>query len=118
MDINQINDTIKELESGQTTFDACHKLATLYTIRDRLTKSEQISDVKVLTDIFPCYESYIENKRKYQLKQTSADSLYSCMSLLCLEISDFIHNIYSSCDTEVEKAVLKNVIASLNDFLL
>ena len=118
MDINQINATIEQLQAGEATFDTCQKLASLYTVRDRLTNCEQNSDVKPPTDILPGYMYYVENKRKYQLKEISADCLYSGMTLLCLEISDFIHGLYSSCDTEMEKIELKNVISSLNEFLL
>ena len=118
MDINQINETIEQLENGETTFDACNKLASLYIVRDNLIKCWQIAEENPVPYILPCYPNYVENKRKYQLKEASEDCLHSGMNLLCLEISDFIHSLYSSCYTETEKTELKNVISSLNSFLL
>ena len=118
MDINQINATIEQLQAGEATFDTCQKLASLYTVRDKLTQDSQNSEIRSLVNIFPHYTKYAENKRKYQLKEVSADCLYSGMNLLCLEISDFIHSLYSSCETQAEQVELKNVINSLNSFLL
>lgn len=118
MDINQVNETIEELENRETTYDTCIKLASLYIVRDKLTKTGQNKEIIPHPNIFPQYNNYVENKRKYQLKEVSGECLYSCMNLLCLEISDFVHNLYSSCDTEEEKIELKNVISSLNSFLL
>lgn len=36
MDINEICSAIEALEHGSTTYDACSKLAALYTVRDHM----------------------------------------------------------------------------------
>ena len=36
IDMDDINDTIAELEAGKTTFSACERLAALYTVRANL----------------------------------------------------------------------------------
>lgn len=38
LDLETINNTIEELEKQEITFDICSKLASLYIIRDNLTR--------------------------------------------------------------------------------
>ena len=39
INIDEINETISELEQGDTTFATCQKLAALYTVRDNFKSS-------------------------------------------------------------------------------
>lgn len=52
MNINEIDREIHSLESGQTTFTACEKLAWLYVVRDHLnhTKDSSIFDLESDTE--------------------------------------------------------------------
>ena len=36
MNLKDINESIYELESGATSYDSCHKLASLYVVKDPL----------------------------------------------------------------------------------
>jgi len=41
MNLKDINESIYELESGQSTYQSCHRLASLYTVRDHLQPVQQ-----------------------------------------------------------------------------
>lgn len=113
IDLEEINQAIDQLESTDPTFDSCQKLAALYIVRDKLTKMGQNGVFKELSDIFPSYAKYAENKRKFQLHEVSEDSLYAGINLLCIEISEFIRALYASTNTEIERTELRNLIESL-----
>lgn len=113
LNLQEIENTIDELENGDTTFDACIKLAALYNVREHFkgeVGAEKVSDkvTKELADILPHYEAYIEAKRSYQLNKISEETVIEYMSTLCVEIDEFIHTLYISTDTPQERFLLHN----------
>ena len=112
LDVAEIENTIKTLEDGDTTFDVCIKLSALYNVLDRYKKKEDIVE-KELNDILPQYQLYKEVKRKYQLKELNENAVYLSMQDVCREIKELIQSIYSGTDTEHERQLIKEMIQSL-----
>ena len=116
LNLQEINETIEQLENGATTFDTCSKLASLYIVRDNLTKTQEPVYNKVeteLNDILPQYRMYCEVKRKYQLKELTDQAVYLAMQDVCTEIREFIQTLYSSTDTPQEREMIRNLINQL-----
>ena len=114
MDINEINETIEELENSSTTFDNCMKLASLYIVRDNLkTNKEPDETEEELHDILPSYLNYIEVKRKYQKQEIAVEFVYKEMEQLCLEIKEFISSLYNCTDTQRERNILTEMIKDI-----
>ena len=115
LDISLINETIKELEEDNTNFSNCQKLASLYTIKEYYDKHLQAADQVELElhDILPQYNRYCEIKKKYQLGEVASEQVLDSMKLLCQEIEEFIHTLYSSTDMEPEREQLRSLIQSL-----
>ena len=112
LELDEINNTIAELENGSTTFDSCIKLAALYTVRDKY-RVNQTQDTepetqvkKELSDILPHYEAYCDTKRNYQLGQIGKDQVIRSIQIVCKEITEFINTLYSSTDMEEEREIL------------
>lgn len=114
LEIDEINNTIAELENGSTTFDSCIKLAALYTVReyyvsrqDTPSENSACAEVKKeLSDILPHYESYCDTKRKYQLGQVGKEHVIRSIQTVCKEISEFINSLYNHTDMEEEREIL------------
>ena len=108
LELDEINNTIAELENGPTTFDTCMKLASLYTVRNNF-KAETVEEnavKKELSDILPHYEAYCDTKRRYQLGQIGKDQVIRSIQTVCKEITEFINTLYSSTDMEEEREIL------------
>ena len=84
MDMQEITNTIEELENGDTTFDNCIKLSALYSVRDNL-KSDTRQE---LEDILPTFRMYSAVKTKYQLKELDKNALIFAMTDMCREITE------------------------------
>ena len=79
LDLEEINNTIEELENSRTTYDNCLKLASLYIVRENISPKEKPDTdenkaiyndvVKEYSDILPAYSDYCESKRKYQMNE-------------------------------------------------
>ena len=126
LSLEEINNTIEDLENGSTTFDACAKLASLYIVRDNLLHKQtetgeqkeesQLEDhvESELNDILPQYKTYCEVKRRYQLNEVTEKAVYTSMQDVCREIHEFISILYSSTDTTKEREMIKNLIDQLH----
>lgn len=99
LNIDEINNTIAELENGSTTFDNCNRLASLYIVRDKLTSHVVDTTEQELNDILSQYRSYCNIKRKFQLHEVSEQIMLDAMQELCREIKEFVQILYSSTDT-------------------
>ena len=125
MDINEIRSTIAELENSDTTYENCHKLASLYVIDTIYSKREENATERNLThltanyerdtekelnDLFPYYEKYAETKRKYCLGYAPESLLQRDMLNLCEEISEFLHILYINTYTDKEREAIKSII--------
>lgn len=111
MNIDEITNTITELENGPTTFETCMKLASLYTVRDNLhtdvVKSEYF-------DILPSYESYADIKKRYSNGEISIDAVTQRLSFLSEEIYQFIQTLYASTESPEERDILNKLQNKLN----
>ena len=116
MDINTINNLIKDTENSETTLSNIRNLSALYNVRNILlnnkeeTKTETETELK---DILPSYLGYINIKRKYQLHKTTNDNVIIAMKALCTEIKEFIQTLYSSTDTPQERDIIKEMIKEM-----
>lgn len=114
MNITEINNTIQELENGNTTFDACIKLSALYNVRDRLTSDDVVKEYK---DILPEYNNYREVKTIYQQTFSNEYNVLASMSTVCKEIKEFILMLYSNTDLPQERQLIINTINNIEDIL-
>lgn len=112
MDISEIERTIKQLEGGDTTFESCRKLATLYVVRDNLT-TDNVE--KELNDILPCYRRYIQIKRDYQTGRATDDLLVNSMESVCKEITEFIETLYNNTELFKERLKIEKTIKELSE---
>ena len=119
MDLYLIDSTIEELESSDTNFSNCEKLATLYIIKEHYKKYPPVlrglyDEVEEeLNDIAPQYKTYCDVKRNYQLGNGSKEAVIKSMRGVCKEISDFINILYSSTDTPEERRELQSTLVTL-----
>lgn len=111
INLEEINNTIYELEHGSTTYDSCQKLASLYTVRDKLMNRDDIVDIvaEEYHDILPSYKSYIEIKKQYQMGCANKDSVLDKLQTVCIEIAEFLATLYSSTDMVEERIILQNL---------
>ena len=119
MNISEIENTIQELEAGETTFAACDKLASLYIVRNYLKNRTQGTVggavAKELSDILPEYKRYCDTKRRYQLFEVTQDAVLHAMAGLCKEIDEFMRTLYSSTDSPEERAYIIEEISRLQN---
>ena len=133
MDIQEVVNTIAQLENDVTTFENCFKLASLYTVRDnyekQMAKEEQPKDdVSLITttepddtvereysDILPQYKEYVDIKRKFQLGEIAETAVATQIQKVCLEISEFVRMLYSCTDIPVEREYIKDMIGGLQN---
>ena len=108
MNIKDINRTITELEQDSTTFENCEKLASLYIVREKLSQEE-------VDDILPQYLKYMDIKKRYQLGEVSEKLVEKQMKLVCKEVSEFLHQLYSSTDLPEEREIFKSMVIGLQN---
>ena len=118
MNINDINTTINQLENGNTTFEACNKLASLYIVREHLMTSDKAENksnnvVKEYNDILPSYNTYIDAKKRYSMQLTDDRFILSNLNRLCKEIEEFIQSLYTSTESEEEREIIRSFINNL-----
>lgn len=119
VDIEEITKTITELESGETTFDSCLKLASLYICRDNVLKSKyedgnNVNDVITeYSDILPSYYKYCDCKKEYQLGYKSEDYVTHSMVDLCTEIEEFIQTLFRNTESPDDRNLIIQTIQKL-----
>jgi hypothetical protein len=119
LNIEEIKNTIDELENSPTTFANCQKLSSLYIVLDHIENSlQQGTDaekdtVKEYRDILPQYKMYREVKRKYQLDELPEKSVEMAIDDVCREIKEFIDTLYSNSDMPTERQSVVNMISGL-----
>lgn len=121
MDIQEIINTIEQLENSATTYDNCFKLASLYTIKDNYDR-QQVNEDKIsddveqeYSDILPQYIEYVDIKRRYQLGELSEKAVETQIKKVCDEISEFIHTLYTCTDMPIEREYIKNMLGGLQN---
>lgn len=114
MDINTINDLIKDTENGETTLSNIRNLSALYNVKNMILNNKEETQTQTeLKDILPSYLGYINIKRKYQLHKTTNENVIIAMKALCTEIKEFIQTLYSSTDTPQERDIIKEMIKEM-----
>lgn len=116
MNIDLINETISELENGDTTLTTCSTLASLYIVRDKLKSNNEAKDtvIKEYSDILPSYTKYKEVKRNYTLGNGTEEAVNFALQAVSQEITEFINTLYSSTQTPSERLILQNMIRSIH----
>ena len=112
LNITEIDNTITELENGDTTFANCQRLASLYIVRDKFSNSTNAVEHE-LSDILPQYKNYCAVKRKYQLNELTVDAVINSIDGVCKEIQEFIETLYGSTDTPNERERIQQMIQNL-----
>lgn len=114
LDMQEVRNTIEELEAGDTNFSNCQKLAALYTVRNNYNVGGYTDKVESeLSDILPQYRNYCKVKRAFQLQEATPDKVISSMNIVCKEIQEFIQTLYSNTDLPEEREQLKNMLSIL-----
>ena len=113
MDINTIDELIKDLETSDTSLSNIRNLSALYNVRTHLLDIDTADTTKELSDVLPSYLHYINVKRRYQLQLTTDQALYMAMQDLCKEIREFIQTLYSDTDTPAEREILMQMIKEM-----
>lgn len=114
MDIKIVEEMIEELEDSDTTYANVTDLASLYTVRDKLTQPTD-GITKELNDILPAYTAYKEVKRNYQLNGIDKSKVIQQMEFVCKELKDFVGILYSSSDLSEERELILNTIKQLDN---
>ena len=102
------------LESGDTTYDACIKLASLYTVKEHLSDKSVDNVIDELNDILPTYTQYKKIKRDYQLGNVVETAVINQISRVCTEIREFIATLYSGTDIPVERDIIISMLSDLS----
>ena len=124
LNLDQINDTIAELENSATTFDTCLKLASLYIVREHQnnvveTKVPSESPAQIdqveseLADVLPYYRKYCEVKRAWQMQNADQEHVIQGMERVCNEIREFVQTLYSGTSSSSERLCIKEMCSSL-----
>lgn len=122
MDIIEINNTIKELESADSSLSNIRNLASLYIVQEqiqhKLNSTSQQSNDAVLTELYeviPSYKQYVIAKRRRQLNEISEDLVLDTLSRLGKELRDFVKSLYTATASENERILLSKIIVDLKD---
>lgn len=115
MQIESINNAIAELETAETTVKNVQELACLYIIRDKLQNANKHANSTSDSVFLPYYNVYIEDKRKFQRREVSADIIKEDIQNVCVEIIDFLNMLYSCTDSEYEREVVKNMFERIHE---
>lgn len=111
MDLLEIQNTIKQLEQGETTFVNCEKLASLYIVSERLGNTDEVENE--LDDILPAYRKFCDVKRQYQSGFIDISVVLHQLELLCTEIQEFISVIYSNTNSPEERYIIVGTLQKL-----
>ena len=116
LNLQEIEDTIHQLENSDTTFNTCEKLASLYIVKEHLQNADtgmvnaENNVVSELHDILPQYNYFCEVKRKYQMQEVPKEKVITSMRKLCIEVEEFLHTLYSHTDMEEERQLLQEMV--------
>jgi len=113
MNMQEISDTIEELENGPTTFDSCIKLSALYNVRDNLHSDTQ----KELEDVLPQFRMYVAVKAKYQLGELHEEDLKFAMRSMCRDIEEFLETLYNNTELQGERDIIHKMLSDLLESL-
>ena len=119
--LEEIEETITQLEKGAKNLTDCIHLSALYTCRKEYKKKLQREDeetkqedevVEEYNDILPEYKRYCTIKRKYQMNECSEEIVANSLQTLFNEIEEFLASIYNNSDFPLEREEFKKFINS------
>ena len=113
LDLQEVNNTIEQLEQGETTFASCEKLASLYIVREHFREVPPDQVKKEYRDILPSYEQYVETKKRFFLHEVPEDAVIAKTHSLCIEIQEFLSMLYSNTENALERSELTELVHSL-----
>lgn len=124
LNLQEVESTIKELEEGPTTLESCRKLAVLYIVREN-NKNANLRDFSALqpgdtvveqeySEILPSYREFCEIKRKFQLHEIPKEGVMEKLSLLCIEIQEFLNTLYITTHSPEERELIERSLSSLS----
>ena len=114
MDIVAIEDAIETLEKDDTTVENVLNLASLYIVHDNIKHPRKTVVEHEYDDILPAYRKYCETKRQYQLDEVTEGAVIKDLKLVCIEISEFLHTLYSHTDMNRERKILSEMVENLH----
>ncbi len=124
INLKEINATIKALENGNTTFESCDKLASLYIVRQNfidpktvVNQAHEDATTKEYLDILPQYRMYRATKKKYQMNELPDNAVKLAIKDVCKEIFEFIEMLYSGTDMEEEREEIATLIKDLKTLI-
>lgn len=110
MNIREISETIKELEDGETTFDNCIKLASLYTVMEKFKSDTEYK----LNELLPQYRMYTAVKHEVDIGKLSMDDLMFAVKSICSSIEDFVNALFNNTSYNEEKLIIRDMISNLS----
>ena len=120
LNLQEVENTITELENGETTLESCRRLAMLYIVRDHQKNANtSVSDAcsaivaEEIRDTLPMHKEYCQVKREFQLGSVREEVVVSKLSLLCEEIEEFIKTLYYNTNTQAERDCLHRVFQNV-----
>jgi hypothetical protein len=117
MNTDELTTMIRDLETNELTLSNARNLASLYIVRDHLQSLVQSKTEKELSDILPSYKNYIQIKTRYQKHEISKDFVCASLKMVCKEVKEFIHTLYSSTDMPDERNLITTMIHDLKETL-
>lgn len=122
MNIIEVNDAIKELESSDSSLSNIRNLASLYIVQGqmqgKLNSVMQQSNDAVLNELYeviPSYKQYVIAKRRRQLNEISEDLVLDTLSRLGKELKDFVKSLYTATASENERIILTKILTDLRN---
>ena len=124
LDLEMIEDTIRELEQEPTSFENCNLLSSLYICREinknrNMKLTDTSNDVShdsnyiELADILPAYIRYVDTKKRYQQFEVVDKMLIYAMEDVCKELVEFIATLYHNTETTAERTLIIDMINNL-----
>lgn len=110
LNLADIREKIKELESQETSMQNCSKLSVLYTVLEH-NANHADTVTKELNDILPEYTNFVHTKRQYQTGLLPKEAVVSEMKKLCKELDEFIVSLYQCSDMPEERACLIDTLS-------
>lgn len=110
MDIREINETIKELENSETTFDNCMRLASLYTVAEKFKSDTEYK----LNELLPQYRMYVAVKHKVDMGELQIDDLIFATKSICVSVEEFIKTLFDNTSYNEEKLIIRDMVSNLS----
>lgn len=106
--IEEINDTIEELENGEITLKTCNDLANLYIIQKHMQEQDLLPDSNI--------DEKIDELQTYAIRYVMERDILQ-LNYFLTNISQIISELYHTSDTEQERKEFKSFIDNINSIV-